>query len=218
MRTRIKICGITNLDDALWAVEAGADALGFVFYPESPRRIDAESARAIVRRLPPFVTGVGVFVDEKIETVREIVRYCHLDLCQLHGDESPEFCEWCERPVIKAFRVRDRAFLEGMKRYDVSGFLLDAWQPDRFGGTGKAADWSLAKEGAGKGRVILAGGLTPENVGDAVARVRPYGVDVSSGVEASPGRKDREKVRRFVAAVNTIDARLYGLENENEIP
>ncbi|NOY53675.1 MAG: phosphoribosylanthranilate isomerase [Deltaproteobacteria bacterium] len=213
MRTRIKICGITNLDDALFAVEAGADALGFVFHSGSPRRIDAESVRAIVRHLPPFATVVGVFVDEKIETVREIARYCDLDLCQLHGDESPEFCEWCERRVIKAFRIRDRSFLEEMKRYDVSGFLLDAWHPDRYGGTGEAADRTLAQEAAGKERVILAGGLTPENVGEAIARVRPYGVDVSSGVEVSPGQKDRDKVRRFIEAVNEIDARIYGPEN-----
>ncbi len=212
MRTRIKICGITNLDDALFALDAGADALGFVFYSASPRRIDPESVREIVRHLPPFTKIVGVFVDEKIETVREIAKYCYLDLCQLHGNESPEFCEWCERRVIKAFRVKDNSFLTEMKRYAVAGFLLDAYHPDRYGGTGEAADWVLAKEGARQGTVVLAGGLTPENVGAAIAQVRPYAVDVSSGVEREPGQKDREKVRRFIASVNEMDARLSGQE------
>jgi len=212
MRTRIKICGITNLDDALFAVEAGADALGFVFYSKSPRGVDPESVREIVQHLPPFATVVGVFVDEKIETVREIAKYCSLDLCQLHGTESPEFCEWCDRRVIKAFRIQDDSFLTKMKGYEVAGFLLDAYHPDRYGGTGESADWTLAKEGTRRGTVVLAGGLTPENVGEAIAQVRPYAVDVSSGVEREPGRKDREKVRRFITGVNEIDARLYGSE------
>jgi phosphoribosylanthranilate isomerase len=211
MRTRIKICGITNFDDALHAVKAGADAVGFVFYERSPRHIDPESARQIVRHLPPFVTAVGVFVDEKIETVRETVQYCFLDLCQFHGKESPEYCEWHHKGVIKAFRVKDRTFLEEMKRYNVAAYLLDTFREDRFGGTGSPFDWSLAGEATKHGPVVLAGGLQPENVGEAVAKVRPYAVDVSSGVEKEPGLKDWQKMKVFVEAVREADTRIYGM-------
>jgi phosphoribosylanthranilate isomerase len=208
MRTRIKVCGITNLDDALLAVDAGVDALGFVFYGQSPRYIDPESARAIVQELPPLVTAVGVFVNEKIDTVRQIAMHCSLGLLQFHGDESPEYCGWYSQRVLKAFRVKDIASIEVMKKYKVHGYLLDSYSDDAFGGTGRPFDWSLARKLASVRPLVLAGGLAPENVGQAVEAVTPYAVDVSSGVESRPGSKDAGKIRRFVEAVYRADAGL----------
>lgn len=210
MRTRIKICGITNLNDALTALEVGADALGFVFFPKSPRYIEPEQAREIIRELPPLVTVVGVFVDEHIDRVREIVKYCSLALLQLHGTESPEYCEWYSQRVIKVFRVKDRASIEEIKKYSVSGVLLDSYSDKAYGGTGSTFDWSLAREVVTLKPVVLAGGLTAENVGQAIAQVRPYGVDVSSGVERAPGNKDHEKMQYFVEAVRKADKRHSG--------
>ncbi len=215
MRTRIKVCGITNLDDALSAVEAGADALGFVFYSQSPRSIDSESAREIVRILPPLVTSVGVFVNEQIEKVQEIAKYCFLDLLQFHGEESPEYCEWFSGRVVKAFRVQDSIPMAEMKRYDVSGFLLDTYSKDLHGGTGVSFDWSLVRESVMQKPVVLAGGLTPESVGEAIEKVHPYAVDVSSGVESSLGCKAPEKIRQFVRAVREADATIYEMKKES---
>jgi phosphoribosylanthranilate isomerase len=195
---RVKICGITTVDDALMAVEAGADAIGLVFYEKSPRALLPEQAAVIVRALPPFVQAVGLFVNAGIEIVNATAEACRLDIVQLHGEESPEFCGLVERRVIKAFRVRDEASLEPMKDYWVSGFLLDAWSPRSYGGTGATFNWNLARAAGTNGPVILAGGLTPQNVREAVDVVAPYGVDVSSGVESAPGRKDPEKVRDFI--------------------
>jgi len=195
---RIKVCGITSLDDALAAVDSGADALGFVFYAKSPRRVTPEEAGEIIRRLPPLVTTVGVFVDEPAERVNEILRTARLDAAQLHGDETPGECRRVEARVIKALRVRGPGVIERMAGYDVAAFLLDAFREDAPGGTGETFDWAIAERAVGRGRVILSGGLTPDNVAGAVRRVRPYGVDVSSGVELAPGRKDPERVRRFI--------------------
>jgi len=214
MRTRIKICGITRLDDARTAVEAGADALGFVFYPSSPRYIDPDRVREIIRRLPPMVTRVGLFVDEKIQTVKEIEQYCFLDLLQFHGRETPEYCEWFPGRAIKAIGVKDISPLEEMKRYSVSGFLLDACSEDLNGGTGCPFDWSLAIEAAKSEPVMLAGGLTPENVGEAILKIHPYAVDVSSGVGSSPGEKDPDRTRRFISAVRRADQDRFRVENE----
>lgn len=196
---KVKICGNTNLDDTLAAVEAGADAVGFVFYPKSPRVVVTKTAAAIISRLPPFVTPVGVFVNEELGTVRRIMEECGIPLAQLHGDESPQYCAELGRPVIKAVRVRDRRDLERMTAYQVDGFVLDALVEGVPGGTGVTIDWDLAGEAQMLGPIILAGGLTPDNVVAAVRRVRPYGVDVSSGVEKSPGKKDHAKVRAFIA-------------------
>jgi phosphoribosylanthranilate isomerase len=195
---RVKICGITNIEDALLAADAGADAIGLVFYDKSPRVVTSAQAAAIVRVLPPFVQAVGLFVDTAIDVVNATAESCGLDIVQFHGDESPEDCALVMRRVIKAFRVRDRVSLVPMKDYRVSGFLLDAWSPDAHGGTGMTFNWELARDAGGYGPVILAGGLTPDNVAEAVRTVAPYGVDVSSGVEAAPGRKDPEKVRAFI--------------------
>ena len=195
---RVKICGITTVDDALMAVAAGADAIGLVFCDKSPRALLPEQAAAIVRALPPFIQAVGLFVNADIAIVNATADACRLDIVQLHGEEPPEFCGLVERRVIKAFRVRDEASLEPMRNYRVAGFLLDAWSPHAHGGTGATFNWELARAAATHGPIILAGGLTPENVRTAVDIVAPYGVDVSSGVESAPGRKDPEKVREFI--------------------
>jgi len=197
---KIKICGITNLEDALHACACGADALGFVFYGKSPRCLTPERARAIVVDLPPFVTTVGLFVNEDPQRIREIVEFCGIDVVQLHGDEEPADCEFAPRRVIKALRVRDAASLERQDDYKVPALLLDAWVKGTYGGTGHSFNWELAAAVARRRPVILAGGLTAGNVAEAVHTVRPYAVDVSSGVEAAPGRKDHEQVAAFIAA------------------
>ncbi len=201
---KVKVCGITNLEDAQAAVEAGADALGFVCYRKSPRFVDAEVIRAIVSELPPFVLPVGVFVNEEQKVVRDLLDRCGLVLAQLHGDETAAYCESLGRPVLKAIRLQSRsdflALAEFKGRALVRGILVDAFSDAAYGGTGHRIDWNLAAEASQLGRVILAGGLTPENVEEAITTVRPYGVDVSSGVEANPGRKDHGKVRAFIQA------------------
>ena len=195
MVVRVKICGITNLADALVAARAGADALGFVF-AESPRRVRAEEARDIISQLPPYV---GVFVDEGVEVVRRTVADTGLGAVQLHGSEGPEVAASLPPlACLKAFRIRSRVDLEALARYRVQGYLVDAFVPGRTGGTGKTIDWDLLADFQAPGPLILSGGLTPENVAEAVRRVRPYAVDVSSGVEAEPGRKDPERVRLFI--------------------
>ncbi len=196
----IKICGITNVEDALHAVDAGADALGFIFYPGSPRCVTPKTVRNIVEQLPPFTTSVGVFVNEGREGIQQIITESGLSLVQLHGDESPADCLGFDRPVIKAIRLRSRDDVTRMSEYDVKAFVLDTYVDGTWGGTGKTLDWELAREATRHGPTILAGGLTPDNVGRAVAEVHPYGVDVSSGVEISPGKKDLEKIRQFIVA------------------
>jgi phosphoribosylanthranilate isomerase len=195
---RVKICGITSLDDALVAVDAGADALGFVFYGKSPRYIPPQTASRIIIALPPFVQTVGLFVNCESGIVNELADSCGLDLVQLHGDEPPDYCNLIERRVIKALRVRGRDSLEMIGNYKVSGILLDAYAPNAYGGTGKTFNWDIAREVADRFSIILAGGLTSDNVGEAVKSVRPYAVDVSSGVESAPGIKDSDKVREFI--------------------
>lgn len=195
---KVKICGITTVEDALHAAACGADALGFVFYEQSPRHVTEETARAIVAALPPFVTTVGLFVNEDPVRIEEIACRCGLDAIQLHGDEPPQGCHFPPRRVVKALRVRGAESLTDLDDYAVSAVLLDAWVPGSYGGTGHTFNWELAAAAARRRPVILAGGLTPENVAGAVAAVRPYGVDVSSGVEGAPGRKDPEKVAAFI--------------------
>jgi phosphoribosylanthranilate isomerase len=208
---RVKICGITNAQDAAIAVQAGADALGFVFQKASPRFITPDAVRRIVAALPPFVLPVGVFVNEELKKVRDLMDECGLALAQLHGDETAAYCEELGRPVLKAIRLLNRASFLAMAelkgRVQVRGFILDAFSEHAYGGTGQVADWSLAAEAARTAPVLLAGGLTPENVREAVLTVRPYGVDVSSGVEAAPGKKDPAKVNAFVAAVKLVPMR-----------
>ncbi|QOX78334.1 phosphoribosylanthranilate isomerase [Trichlorobacter lovleyi] len=196
---RVKICGITSPEDALTAVEAGADALGFVFYKESPRHIFPEEAARIIALLPPFVQAVGLFVNEAPEIVNQVSRNCRLGLVQLHGDETPDYCRKIEQRVMKAFRIRSLTCLDPVADYRMSGCLLDAYSPSFYGGTGKSFNWEIAREAVARShRIVLAGGLTPDNVAEAIRQVRPYGVDVSSGVESAPGKKDADKVREFI--------------------
>jgi phosphoribosylanthranilate isomerase len=201
---KVKICGITRWEDAQAAVAAGADALGFVFARNSPRFIPREAAAAIIRRLPPFIATVGVFVDMPLEELLDHIACCGLDTAQLHGGESPDFCGRIAVKTIKAFRIQDETSLVPLPRFETSAWLLDSYVPGQLGGTGATFRWPLAVQAVAMGRpVILAGGLTPENIAEAVKSVRPYGVDVSSGVESAPGRKDREKMRAFLAAAKT---------------
>lgn len=196
---RIKICGITRIEDALAAVAAGADAIGLVFYAKSPRAVTPAQAKAIVAALPPFVTSVGLFVDMPRAELKQLLAEVPLDLLQFHGDESPEDCAGHGRPFIKALRVKPGDDVAAaIARYpDAAGILLDTYVPGTPGGTGEAFDWSLVPRDAAK-PVVLAGGLTPENVGDAIRQVRPYAVDVSGGVEASKGIKDAAKIKAFI--------------------
>ncbi|QEY62261.1 phosphoribosylanthranilate isomerase [Metapseudomonas lalkuanensis] len=196
---RIKICGITRIEDALAAIAAGADAIGFVFYAKSPRAVTPAQARAIIAALPPFVTTVGLFVDMPRAELTRLLAEVPLDLLQFHGDEGPEDCAGYGRPYIKALRVKPGDDVAAaISHYPAaSGILLDTYVPGTPGGTGEAFDWSLVPRDAAK-PLILAGGLTPENVGDAVRQVRPYAVDVSGGVEASKGIKDAAKIQAFI--------------------
>lgn len=194
---KVKICGITNLEDALAAVKWGADALGFVLAP-SPRQVTVEQVANIVAALPPFVCKIGVFVDFELEEVKEIMRTCGLNLAQLHGSESPDFCGALFPRVIKSFRVKDESVLDIMHRYKASAYLLDSYDATLKGGTGQSFDWGIAKQAVCCGPIILSGGLTPVNVRQAIAQVQPYAVDVSSGVEREPGRKDYDKLRAFI--------------------
>lgn len=194
---KVKICGITRLEDALAAVRFGADGLGFVFYERSPRFISPEKAGEIVRHLPPMVAAVGVFVNESRSRIDETIKKAGLDVVQLHGDETPEMCGLWPR-VIKAFRVRDLTDLDLLNEYKVSAYLLDTYDRNSPGGTGRTFNWDIAAEAVKLGRVILAGGLTPDNIAKAVELVRPYAVDVSTGVEKEKGVKDPDKIRRFI--------------------
>ena len=198
---KVKICGITNLPDAVVAVEAGADALGFIFYPKSPRYISFENAALITRELPASILKVGVFVNASREDVLAAQQQCQLSVLQFHGEETPEYCAGFTSQTWKAFRVIGPETLNRLGAYRTTAWLLDAWSPAMPGGTGERFDWDLAVEAQKGGRpIILAGGLTPENVMSAVQRVRPLGVDVSSGVEMAPGKKDPVKVKVFVSA------------------
>jgi len=201
--TRIKICGLTNLGDALSAVELGADALGFVF-AESPRRISPQRAAGIIDSLPPFLTCVGLFVDESPGAVRKIIEECRLDVLQFHGNESPDYCRQFRIKIIKAFGIKNENSLQVIPHYQVDAYLLDTYGEGTPGGTGESFNWDLALRAREFGRpIILAGGLDVDNVAEAIGKVRPYGVDVSTGVEAEPGKKDHKKMKEFIKAVRS---------------
>jgi phosphoribosylanthranilate isomerase len=204
---RIKICGITNLEDARLAADLGAHALGFIFYPKSPRSVRPDAAREIIRNLPPLVMTVGVFVDEEAEVVRGIAETAGLDWVQLHGQESPEYCCELKHRVIKGFRIQDSSSLTLLPQYQgtVQAMLLDTYKAGTAGGTGETFDWELARQAGELGPIILAGGLTPGNVAQAIHAAKPAAVDVASGVEAAPGKKDREKLREFLKAVKEVE-------------
>ena len=205
MSTQVKICGITNLGDAQAAVEAGADALGFIFYKKSPRHMTIPDVAKITKQLPPFIMRVGVFVNAAEEQVTRAIGECGLTLLQFHGDETPEFCVRFGLMSIKAFRIRDAESLKELPKYPTDAWLLDACSDENHGGTGEKFNWDLAVEAQKFGKPFyLAGGLTPKNVAGAVRRVKPFGVDVSSGVERAPGKKDHARVQAFIKAVRSV--------------
>ncbi len=206
MRTRVKICGITRPEDGLAAAEAGADAIGLVFYPRSPRFVTPDQALAVVRALPSFVTVVGLFVNEQPGMVRAMSNAVGLEVLQFHGDESPEYCRQFNQPFIKALRVQPEVDLAGLSAgyREAQGLLLDAWHAAVPGGNGEVFDWGLIPEVL-QAHCILAGGLTPDNVAEAIRQVKPYAVDVSSGVEADKGIKDPAKIAAFMRGVNIGD-------------
>jgi phosphoribosylanthranilate isomerase len=212
-RTRIKVCGITNIDDAREAIKAGADALGFIFVESSPRYISPEKTKEIVAQLPPFVQYVGVFVNEDPVEVEEIIEYCGLSCVQLHGSEDAEYCRELSHAatpcvVIKAFRIDARAIAADFQPYaeSVKGFLLDTYAEGQEGGTGKTFDWAIIKSLNLKLPIILAGGLNPENAAEAVRAVRPFAIDINSGIEEQPGKKDYAKLHSLVTSVILADS------------
>ncbi|MFH1075664.1 MAG: phosphoribosylanthranilate isomerase [Pseudomonadota bacterium] len=202
---KVKICGITRPSDALTAIELGANAVGFIF-ADSPRKILPETAAAIISSFPPFVSAIGVFVDEKPDVVRHIAALCSLDYVQLHGNESPEYCNALGLKVIKVFRVKDLKSINEMSAYQgiVGGFLLDTYVMERHGGTGKTFDWDIGRKAKKYGPIILSGGLNPENIREAIDAVKPYGVDINSGIEISPGIKDHKLLRCLFINIRTV--------------
>jgi phosphoribosylanthranilate isomerase len=206
---KVKICGITNYDDAVMAVKLGADALGFIF-ASSPRKISPEKARDIIRKLPPFIKSVGVFINEDPNKINEMIKYCGIDDVQLHGDESPELCKKYMPRTIKALRVKDESILKQVPLFmgKVKAFLLDTYSEKKAGGTGKIFDWDIALKIRDYDiPVILAGGLTPSNIEEAIQRVNPYAVDVNSGIEESPGKKSPALMKELFEKINYIKRR-----------
>ncbi len=214
--TRIKICGITRLEDARAAICSGVDAIGLVFYATSPRAVTTDQAAAIVAIVPPFVSVVALFVDEPAASIERILSTVPIDLIQFHGDETADFCQQFGRPWIKALRVRPSLDIAGACRqyHGARGVLLDSWQEGVPGGTGQPFDWQLAPAELSL-PVVLAGGLHQGNVGAAIRALRPAAVDVSGGVESSPGIKDLHKIQQFIAAVRVADQQLDGLAHDN---
>ena len=206
MRTRVKICGITSVADGLAAARHGADAIGLIFYPPSPRLVSLDCARQIASSLPPFVARVAVFVNPAESDVDAAIRACRPDLLQFHGEEDPEFCRRFGVPYLRAARVRAGVdLLEFLSPFsDASGWLLDAFRQELYGGTGEAFDWDLIPHGLQR-PLVLSGGLDAENVGAAIRRVRPWAVDVSSGVESAKGVKDERRIAAFMEAVRNAD-------------
>ena len=201
---RVKICGITNKEDALMAADLGADALGFIFAKGSPRTITPDMARNIIDELPPFTVPVGVFVDSPVEEILSIIEYTGIQCVQLHGNESPFECMKINIPVIKAFKVHEHFRADTLISFKVSAYLLDTYVEGAAGGTGKTFDWNVAVDAKAYGRIILAGGLNPGNIRDAIRKVQPYGIDISSGVESEPGKKDKRKLQQLFSAVHSL--------------
>jgi len=200
---RVKVCGITNLEDALAAIQLGADAIGFVF-AKSPRHVSIQEAERIIEKLPPFVNFTGLFVNANRKVVEKTIKTCKIDTLQFHGEESNGYCSYFKRThkVVKAFRIKDKKILDLLLNYDVDGYLLDTYIEGAAGGTGKIFDWNLAKRAKTLvSPVILSGGLNPGNVAQAIKKVRPYAVDVSSGIEKRPGKKDLRLMKEFIKVV-----------------
>jgi phosphoribosylanthranilate isomerase len=206
MSVKVKICGITNVADGLAAATAGADMVGLMFYEQSPRHLTLAAAREIAQQLPLSVVKVGVFVNPSEDLVLRAIGECSVTLLQFHGNEGPEFCTQFGVMSMKAFRVRDEESIHALTAYNTDAWLLDAYTTDKLGGTGATFNWDLAVQARKLGRpVFLAGGLTPGNVAEAVRHVQPFGVDVSSGVEFEPGKKDPAKMEAFIAAAKAAD-------------
>ena len=207
----IKICGITNVSDARITAECGADALGFIFYPKSQRYVVPAKAKEIIQKLPSEIIKVGVFINHEIQEVREIAQFCGLNLIQLHGDESPEYCaQFPLSSLIKAVSCQTEEEIRELRNYPVAAILMDGRDPGRYGGTGKKSDWRLAIKVKETHPLILAGGLNKENIRKAIETVRPQAVDVNSGVEISPGKKDPRKITEIVRIVREIDQMITG--------
>lgn len=207
--TLVKICGLTELEDSLAAIELGADFLGFNFYSQSPRYLSYEKASKIFQEIPPNIPKVGVFVNEEYENIVDLTQFLGLDYLQFHGDESPEFCNAMGHPWFKAIRLGKDEDLQGINSYESDWVLIDAFVPGQYGGTGAKPDWELAKRVKNMGKkMFLAGGLNPENVQLAIATVQPYAVDVSSGVEAKPGKKDFKKMEDFINRAKSVHLRI----------
>jgi phosphoribosylanthranilate isomerase len=209
-RTRIKICGITNRNDACYAVAAGVDAVGFIFAKKSPRLVEPELVKEIIHDIPPFVDTVGVFVNEDPDVVSDIAQYCGLTVIQLHGKENVDYCRLIQRRVVKAFAVRSDTGSSEFQQYqgEVAGYLLDTYHEKLEGGTGKSFDWQAAARLDIPGPIIIAGGIGPENVEEAIRVMQPFAVDVNSGVEHEPGRKDHAKIDELVKIVRRVDGEL----------
>jgi phosphoribosylanthranilate isomerase len=210
----IKICGITNMEDASFVATCGADAIGFIFYPKSPRYVAPETVKKIIEEIPRAITTVGVFVNHDVAEVKEAIDFCGLDLVQLHGDESPAYCgQFPQSRVIKAFAPRTVDDLANMREYPVKAILVDAHDPQRYGGTGEQSDWTLAAKVKETHPLILAGGLSMENIQEAIERASPHAVDVNSGAEIAPGKKDHQKVRAIIDLVHQLkenSAKIFG--------
>jgi phosphoribosylanthranilate isomerase len=203
---KVKICGITNISDATSAAECGVDALGFIFYPKSQRYIAPAKVKEMIQKLPPEIIRVGVFVNQEIHAVKEIVSFCGLHLIQLHGDESPEYCgQFPMSTLIKAVSCQTEEEIQELKNYPVAAILMDARDAGHYGGTGKKSDWRLAIKIKETHPLILAGGLNKENIREAIERVNPQAVDINSGVETLPGKKDPHKIREIMEIIRATD-------------
>lgn len=207
---RVKICGITTIEDALFCIAEGVCALGFNFYLKSPRYIDPLKANEIIRQLPPFVSAVGLFVNEDINSVENIIKLSGIDTVQFHGDETADYCRHFKGiRIIKAFRIKKKDDMKIIFGYDVNGYLLDSYHPRLYGGTGLAFSWDILKSLSNKDRIIVAGGIKPDNVANLLQNVTPYGIDICSGVEKKPGLKDKTKIKemmKIVVSRNFCDA------------
>ena len=216
----IKICGTTNMEDATFAATCGADAIGFIFYPKSPRYVAPEMVKTIIDKIPTEITKVGVFVNHDVTEVKETVDFCGLDLVQLHGDESPAYCsQFPQSQVIKAFAPRTEDELAKVREYPVKAILVDAHDPVRYGGTGEQADWALAAKVKATHPLILAGGLSMANIQKAIEQASPQAVDISSSVETIPGQKDHQKVKAIIDLVHQIGGekgKIFGTSSSKD--
>ena len=210
--TQVKICGITNIEDASYAATCGADAIGFIFYPKSPRYVPSETVKEIIETISTDITKVGVFVNHDAAEVRETVDFCGLDMIQLHGDESPAYCgQFPQSQLIKTLAPRRENDLAKLREYHVTAILIDAYDPVRYGGTGEQSDWTFAAKVKETHPLILAGGLSMANIQEAIEQASPHAVDINSGAERSPGKKDHQKVKAIIEIVHQLGGKDAGI-------